>query len=103
MIHKNCKDIYLLFSRHCSVGPDSENHSRQRIEEVIKTSCTVLNLGQKCADWFILPQFRVAGTMSRNLLLADEGISLRLGYGPAQSTQRIASECMKELTQSWFS
>jgi hypothetical protein len=41
------------------------------VERLLLQRCSVLTIGQRCADWFILRQFRVTGTSAGDILLAD--------------------------------
>lgn len=72
-------DRHLLFSSHPVLDCLSDIESSRDVESHVKYACTVLSLGQRCSDWFILCKFLVIGALDGKLLLADPDMSFRLG------------------------
>jgi hypothetical protein len=54
------------------------------VEERLLRTCRVLTLGQRCADWFVLRQFRITGTNASNILMKVNTVRscLRLSSAP---------------------
>ena len=76
---------------------------RSRIESWVLAKCTVLTLGQRCADWFCLRMFRITGTIASTILLSSPDLRAMIGIqgsGPAAAT---ATSLFEKLMASWFS
>lgn len=65
--HSDHRDSNLLFGRKGQVN------TQRPVEETISARCRGLTRAQRCADWFILHQFRVTGTSAGQILLQDAG------------------------------
>jgi YqaJ-like viral recombinase domain len=92
-------------------APDSPD-CKDVVEREILRNCVVLTVGQRCADWFVLRQFRVTGTNAGRFLMEDENVRTELGYSPRhiatvgegmESLARSTTEKMQALVSSWFS
>ena len=77
---------------------------RDTMERFLLSKCIVLTVGQRCADWFVLRQFRVTGTNAGMILLAATDIRSSIGL-PARSVDPDTSLAgtLGSLTRSWFS
>lgn len=45
---------------------------RVLVENAVRKRCIFLTKGQRCADWFILQQFKVTGTIAEKILLSHD-------------------------------
>lgn len=66
---------------------------KDNLEAVIKTNCVSLTVGQRCADWFVLRQFRVTGTNAGLMLLSSD---------TARSALGIAGSGQDKTLEDWF-
>lgn len=57
---------------------EEEKTMRNIAEEKVGSVCHVLKLGQHCADWFILRQFRVTGTNYGIILMSKSRVRSKL-------------------------
>lgn len=81
---------------------DSEN-PREHIEYTLWNRCSVLTTGQRCADWFILRQFRITGTNASKLLLRNEATRTLFGLDAAPSAEQpTPKELLTTLSSGWF-
>jgi hypothetical protein len=78
-------------------APDSPDW-KDVVEREILRNCVVLTIGQRCADWFVLRQFRVTGTNAGRFLMEDENVRTELGSFPRHIA--TVGEGMKSLTRS---
>jgi hypothetical protein len=83
---------------------------KRQIEEQVHRRCRALTLGQRCADWFVLRQFRVTGTNASSILLKRNVSRSCLGLGCGQNcdNSRFSEEespraLLETLAKSWFS
>eukprot|EP00737_Agarophyton_chilense_P004797 gb/GEZJ01006395.1/.p1 GENE.gb/GEZJ01006395.1/~~gb/GEZJ01006395.1/.p1 ORF type:complete len:425 (-),score=36.09 gb/GEZJ01006395.1/:504-1778(-) len=98
-----------LFSKRTNDGklviPQSDaTDDRDTVELHCHAHCRILTVGQRCADWFILRQFRITGTTAGATLLADANFRSDLNLPPPGSPHEdTMSKKMKRLGASWFS
>ena len=83
---------HLLFndrSEHGEVEASaiSSDEKKASIESFLLQHCNVKTIGQRCADWFLLRQFRVTGTSAGQLLLSDSSITEQLGISSAEEIE----------------
>jgi hypothetical protein len=109
------KSSSTLFTRRHDSGriitPNADvNDCNDIVERRILNNCVVLSTGQRCADWFVLRQFRVTGTNASKILMSEEGVRAEVGYplnldSPQRTTNSIrsSSEVLQDLGKSWFS
>lgn len=99
---------HLLFSKRDDQGrlvtpaPDSSKE-KDVIELRLLQHCSVLTIGQQCADWFILRQFRVTATSAGKILLADVEVRNSLGLQPRPPADVSPAATLSSLMGSWFS
>ena len=73
------------------------------VERFLLQHCKVLTIGQRCADWFILRQFRITGTVAGKLLSRDEGYKGVVGQSQhAIQNELTPCEQLNSLSRSWF-
>jgi transposase-like protein len=80
--------------------------NKGKIERHLLEHCLLLTISQRCADWFILRQFRVTGTNASQVILADSIIREKLGLRETASrdSESFSNErILRDLVQSWFS
>lgn len=87
------------------VGGNHLVRVREVIESKLKSYTVPLTLGQRCADWFVLRQFRVTGTMAGSILLNNEEVNVYLGTTNGESSiqRNTAEEWFEKFQSSWFS
>lgn len=73
------------------------------MEDELRKRTMVLTKGQRCADWFILRQFRITGTIAGQILLSNSVIMSTIGRPTQQSHSISKPECLNNLLKSWFS
>lgn len=95
----NEQDQSLLFTG----GSDRMIEKRSSIEGYLRQKVLVLTKGQRCADWFILRQFRITGTVSGKILLSDSLIISHLGHQTQEVRTLTRKDCLNDLLKSWFS
>lgn len=74
------------------------------VEAVLSQVCVPLTMGQRCADWFVLRQFRVTGTNAG--LILNESLDYRLAVHLPISNSipvRSTDEWFSSFHGSWFS
>lgn len=100
-------DEKLLFAKtlgQAASDPSADASSpRAVIESTVLRNCCVLTKGQRCADWFIMRQFRVTGTIAGKIMLADNNVRVLLGYPPHPDPAPDETAMLNSLVQSWFS
>lgn len=69
----------------------------------LRLSCNVRTTAQRCADWFVLRQFRVTGTIAGYTLLSHPTTLSLSGYGSAVTPPSTPTQCLQMFTASWFS
>lgn len=73
------------------------------VETALSEVCVPLTMGQRCADWFILHQFRVTGTNAGIILARSQLFLVAVGLSMANETSELSSsEWFSKLYQSWF-
>lgn len=50
---------------------EGEIQNRKHMEDCVSSSSVVITIGQRCADCFVLWQFRITGTIDGSLLLSN--------------------------------
>jgi hypothetical protein len=74
--------------RICIPSPDSDA-PKDVVERVVLANCVVLTVGQRCADWFVLRQFRVTGTNAGKFLMSDNEVRTAIDYDITDSFTQI--------------
>ena len=101
-----------LFSKRTDSGlilhpPDTSPDLKDELERRILQKCVVLTVGQRCADWFVMRQFRVTGVTARKIVCSDSNLRTLLGLPQRNSTieeEQTSSEfVLRTLMRSWFS
>ncbi|PXF45277.1 hypothetical protein BWQ96_04976 [Gracilariopsis chorda] len=82
----------VLYTRRRIDGEQVSN-LRTNVEQVIGSICVPLTVEKRCADWFVLRQFRVVGTEFGLMLLSSE---------MAQSALGIAGSRQEKTLEDWF-
>lgn len=82
----------------------NDNPGSKCCETALLQHCFPLTVGQRCADWFTLRQFRVTGTNSCLILQQDPGFRAQVGL-PSQPVgrERTLGDWFVVLMDSWFS
>jgi hypothetical protein len=84
---------------------------KENVERNILSYCVFISVGQRCADWFVLSQFRVTGKNAGKTLLGNESVPNEVGYtsmvdlAMGQETQNAFisfEERILALSSSWF-
>lgn len=77
---------------------------RDVIERHILNHCAVLTVDQRCADWFVLRQFRVTGTSAGKILCANANIRGLVGMADRDArNEQSFKEHLSSFAQTWFS
>jgi hypothetical protein len=96
--------------RICIPSPDSEA-PKDLVERVVLANCVVLTVGQRCADWFVLRQFRVTGTNAGKFLMSDDEARTAIDYDITDNCNQLSepldcdscdSRTSLSLLSSWF-
>ena len=100
--------VHLLFSVKDEAGrvlcPAADSTlDKEIVERPTLQNCTVLTVGHRCADWFVLRQFRVTGTTAGKLITKDDRFRRAIGL-PLQTAEQDVSPAQKfqSLVASWF-
>ena len=107
-VPRNSSSVSHLFSqRHDDARifvPSSESSDvKERVESLIWRTCDALTIGQRCADWFILRQFRVSGTNASNILSTSNDVRHCLGMeNETRDTYILPSVLFDTLVSAWF-
>lgn len=80
-------------------SPTSLDELRAMVEERLRLSCAVPTLGQRCADWFTLRQFRFTGTMVGTFLSTASALRAAFGWS-ANSPERPLRDWLCDLCRS---
>lgn len=72
-------------------------------EESLPLFCFHLDTGQRCADWFILSQVRVTGTIGSTILQHNQDFLSYLGRGIDSARERIMAKWFSLYFDSCFS
>ena len=85
------------------VEPDAQTY-RPVMEQHFLDCCEVLTVGQRCADWFVMRQFRVTATVGSRIITCCPALREAVGYEPKKVPFSISepSELVKGLCKSWF-
>jgi hypothetical protein len=74
------------------------------LETNLRPVCFPLTLGQRCADWFVLRQFRATSTTASDVLKRDEAIRERMNFDDRPHLEpKDAQAHLYCLATSWFS
>lgn len=74
------------------------------LEAEVWHSCIVLTLGQRCADSFLLRQFRITGTNAGRVLMEISLVRTYLGLSELHGrTEKTASQWLNSFCDGWFS
>lgn len=72
-------------------------------EAHVRKDCTPLTLGQRCADWFVLRQFRVTGTNVGVIMMYNSAYSEKVGAVERSGPSLTTGKWLKKFQCSWFS
>lgn len=95
----NFEDKCLLFNG----GEYDMSDLKKSLEDRLKNESIVLTKCQRCADWFVLRQFRITGTIAGRILLTDSVIRSKIGRSTDLETPMTTADCFKRLVSSWIS
>ena len=111
-VPQSAPSFHKLFSKRKDDGgilepPIISPDQKDEIERRILAKCVVLTVGQRCADWFVLRQFRITGTTAGKILCDDEDVRQLMGYpsrcsGTAEE-RSSPQNLLRSLTRAWFS
>ena len=100
--------VHLLFSVKDEAGrvicqAADSTLDKDIVERAFLQNCTILTVGQRCADWFVLRQFRVTGTTAGKLITKDDRFRRAIGL-PLQTAEQDVSTAreFQSLVASWF-
>jgi hypothetical protein len=94
------------------VPPADSEALKDVVERALLEKCMILTIGQRCADWFVLRQFRVTGTNAGNILMSDNEVRTAIQYDAIFNSVQISSlpslsssdsTTLISLLTSWFS
>ncbi|PXF43106.1 hypothetical protein BWQ96_07140 [Gracilariopsis chorda] len=96
-----------LFSKRDNTGrltipPNDSTEFQDVIERHILDHCSVLTLDQRCADWFVLRQFRVTGTSAGKILHANDAFREMVGLSEPTCTEQTLQQSLLSFVQTWF-
>lgn len=83
-------------------GSTCEVGAKEKMKGFLSSRCDVLSVGQRCADWFIMRQFRVAGTNAGKVLLSSN-IYRRTAGVKGNGPERTLKDWDSIFVSSWFS
>lgn len=99
MLFSNRDDEGLIVTPSPSYSSDKD-----MVEHLLLQRCSIIAVGQRCADWFVLRQFRLTGTSAGTIFIADSTVRECVGLPQRQGFGEITlSERLKSLSQTWFS
>ena len=77
---------------------------KAKIETHLSGACQILAVGQRCADWFVLRQFRATGTNSRIVLLESSAFRTIIGLETTDAhNEMTCREWFEVFFKGWFS
>lgn len=84
------------------MGPSD---TKELIELFVQQNCVLLTVGQRCADWFVLRQFRVTGTNAAKVLQKNGNLRSIVGLPPLEhnSSELMPKQMLNSLASGWFS
>lgn len=74
----------------------------KKCEAVLSHSCFPLTIGQRCADWFTLRQFRVTGTNAGIILRQNEAFLAAMNLTAGTTEERTLSQWFTLFCNGWF-
>ncbi|PXF43989.1 hypothetical protein BWQ96_06222 [Gracilariopsis chorda] len=106
-VPKCTRMIGTLFSKRDNTGrltipPNDSTEFQDVIERHILDHCSVLTLDQRCADWFVLRQFRVTGTSAGKILHANDAFREMVGLSEPTCTEQTLQQSLLSFVQTWF-
>ena len=108
-VRRQCSSSHMLFSKRTDNvrivrPPRDSTDDRDIIERLLLDKCIVLTVGQRCADWFTLRQFRVTGTNAGKVLIADNVVRYSIGLpSRSSSVETSPTDTLRWLSETWFS
>ena len=75
------------------------------LERRLLATCIVITIDQRCADWFVLCQFRVTRTSAGKILCNNNEVRniIRMDSNVAQSTEQNLQQILQSFVRTWFS
>lgn len=100
--------ISVCLNKTLFMGANSFEENTQGLRDMpenkVGETCHILTLGQRCADWFLMRQFRVTGTNAGQLLLWRADVRELLGVTYSSTLEERGLEGLFErLYRGWFS
>lgn len=74
----------------------------ETLQGVLRGRCHILTVGQRCADWFVLRQFRITATLAEDVFAALDWSDATVALFPT-AKERTHKEWIGRWTDSWFS
>lgn len=97
----NCTSDNVLFTRR---SEKAHVEALQLLaERTLTASCTVLTVGQRCADWLALRKFRITGTNAGVILMSNPNVRSVLGLESQMRPEKTIREWLQFLCYGWFS
>lgn len=98
----------LLFSKRTDNGRvawplPGVTESKGLLKINLNERCLVLSIRQRCADWFILSQFRVTGTNAGKLLVNNPTILGLIGLSECEPVDLQPKDMLSLYLDTWFS
>lgn len=81
----------------------NENGLQKSCEDVLSRFCKPLTLAQRCADWFLLRQFRITGTNAGTILSKSTSFRQMVCLPLHQPDGKSQEEWFEQFYNSWFS
>ena len=76
---------------------------KRSIELYMTKRAKVLSAEQRCADWFVMREFRVKSTCAAKYLLRFPKYRIATELPPAAPLSDFPSQILETLSKSWFS
>ena len=97
-----------LFTKRANDGtlivpPAASHDNRDLVESHCLIKTVVLTVDQRCADWFVLRQFRMTGTVAGTILMNNSATLSQLGITDVECHERTMAESFQLLAASWIS
>ena len=97
-----------LFTKRANDGtlivpPATSHDKRELVESHCLNNTVVLTVDQRCADWFVLRQFHITGTVAGTILMNNPETLSHLGIKDVECHERTMAESFQLLAASWIS
>ena len=100
-VPKGCILNNVLFNNRDNLGavvrhPSPPQDQKDFVQAEVLRVCTVLSVGQRCADWFVLRQFRITGTNAGKILMESRLVRASLGIQTEREGRTHASAVVED-------